>query len=281
MLPIYKEDKLSVEIITDCWSREIQPPRSWKELLDYLEAAWWRGELKTGTLFTRLALLKSIFRSARAGDLTGLVFVTQENAMLAQGIELPDGGLLFDANDLERPRIPVPSNGSETWTEASCASAFEVLAQTQSRKLYPNRTIQFLMMQICYNEFIRLLRANGLELPKFWRASVEKPQEVEVEAEVKSPPGGSVPKPVPPVIPVKERGGRPPTADWDALKEALRAEIKVHGYPNPQNLPGWQRTKDVVDWAFGKLGKVGEDVSHRTVEDNVRRILKELKASGQ
>jgi hypothetical protein len=78
MLPIYKEDKLSVEIITDCWSREIQPPRSWEELLDFLEGAFWRGELKAEP-FTRLALLKSIFRSARAGDLTGLVFVTQEN----------------------------------------------------------------------------------------------------------------------------------------------------------------------------------------------------------
>jgi hypothetical protein len=277
MLPIYKEDKLSVEIITDCWSREIQPPRSWKELLDFLEGAFWRGELKAES-FTRLALLKSIFRSARAGDSTGLMFVTQENTTPPQGVELPDGGLLFSANDLET-RILVPSNDPEAWTEASCASAFQVLAQTPSRKHYPDRTIQFLMMQICYNEFTRSLRANGLELPKFWRASVEKPQEVEVE--VKSPPGGSVPKPVPPVIPVKERGGRPPSADWDALKEALRAEIKVHGYPNPQNLPGWQRTKDVVDWAFGKLGKVGEDVSHRTVEDNVRRILKELKASGQ
>jgi hypothetical protein len=29
------------------------------------------------------------------------------------------------------------------------------------------------------------------------------------------------------------------------------------------------------------LGTTGEDVSPRTVEDNVRRILKELRASGQ
>ena len=67
MLPIYKEDKLSVAKITDCWTREIQPPRSREELQDFLEAAWWRGELKTDTSFTRLALLKSMFRSARAG----------------------------------------------------------------------------------------------------------------------------------------------------------------------------------------------------------------------
>jgi hypothetical protein len=79
----------------------------------------------------------------------------------------------------------------------------------------------------------------------------------------------------------KNKGGAPPKADWDALKEPLRAEIKKHGHPHPQNPPGWQRTKDVVDWALTMLGTTGEDVSPRTVEDNVRRILKELRASGQ
>ena len=273
MPPIYKEDKLSVDKITDCWPREIQPPRSRQELQDFLEAAWWRGELKTDTSFTRLALLKSMFRSARAGDLPKLVFVTQENPMLPQGIE-PDEGLRFNTNELEKPRILVPSSDPETWTEASCASAFEVLTQAPSRRYYPDRTIQFLMMEIYHNQFIGLLSANGLDWPNFWRAAVEKPQEVEV----KSPPGGSGPKSVPPAIAVKDKGGAPPKADWDALKEPLRAEIKKHGYPHPQNPPGWQRTKDVVDWA---LTTTGEHVSPRTVEDNVRRILKELKAPGQ
>jgi hypothetical protein len=81
----YKEDKLSVEIITEWWSREIQPFRSRDELLDFLEAAFLRGELKADS-FTRLALLKSMFRSARAGDWTGLVFVTPEDAILPEGI---------------------------------------------------------------------------------------------------------------------------------------------------------------------------------------------------
>jgi len=79
----------------------------------------------------------------------------------------------------------------------------------------------------------------------------------------------------------KNKGGAPPKADWDALKEPLRAEIKKHGYPHRQNPPGWQRTKDVVDWALTMLGTTSEHVSPRTVEDNVRRILKELRASGQ
>jgi hypothetical protein len=209
------------------------------------------------------------------------VFVTQENTTPPQGVELPDGGLLFSANDL-CTRILVPSNDPETWTEASCASAFQVLAQTPSRRHYPDRTIQFLMMQICYNEFIRLIRANGLDLPKFWRPPVEKPPQ-DVEAEPQSTAGGSDPRPLPPAIAVKDKGGRPAKADWDALKDALREQIGILGYPDSQKPPGWQRLKDVMDWIAEHpiLGKIGEDVSNRTMEDNVRRILRELKPSGQ
>jgi hypothetical protein len=75
------------------------------------------------------------------------------------------------------------------------------------------------------------------------------------------------------------KGGRPPAADWEALKDALVEEIRIHGDPKRRNPPGWRGTKDVADWAAEKLGKEGRDVSHRTIEDNVRRILRELKAA--
>jgi hypothetical protein len=73
------------------------------------------------------------------------------------------------------------------------------------------------------------------------------------------------------------KGGRPPAVDWEALKDALREENKKHGYPDPGNPPGWRQTKDVADWAEAKLGREVKDVSRRTIEDNVRRILRELK----
>jgi hypothetical protein len=73
------------------------------------------------------------------------------------------------------------------------------------------------------------------------------------------------------------KGGRPPAADWEALKDALAEEIKITGHPGPQNPPGWRGTKEVADWAAAKLRQ--EDVSRRTIEDNVRRILRELKAA--
>src|SRR5262245_155041 len=262
MLPIYKEDKLSVAKITNCWTREIQPPRSREELQDFLEAAWWRGELKTGTSFTRLALLKSLFRSARAGDLPKLVFVTQENPMLPQGIELPDGGRKFDRNDLERPRIPVPLNDPETWTEASCESAFEVLAQAPSRRYYTDRTIQFLMMEIYHNQFIGLLSRNGLDWPNFWRAAVEKPQQM--EEEVQGPTG------VPPVIAQAVDHGRSETVAkgpfgpepgklrrYEAADRALFPELER--IMDEQQKSRWAAALDLAQ--AGKIKGFGTDES--------------------
>jgi hypothetical protein len=221
VLRIYR-DKLSIEKITDGWSREIQPSRSRDELLDFLEAALWRGELKADS-FTRLALLKSMFRSARSGDWTGLEFVTQGDAILPEGIELADGGLLFDTNDLERPRILVPSNDPEAWTDASCASAYRRLSETPSRKHYRERTLSFLMMEVSCDQFISLLSKHDLDLPKFWRASVVEPQ---VEEEVHSLKGGETyHKDAPPAGSAARKQGRKPIR-FKKATEAMRLDIQ-------------------------------------------------------
>jgi len=179
MLPICR-DKLPIEKVTDCWSREIQPPTSPEELVDFFERAWWRGELKTDGPLTPLALMKSMYTSAREGHLTTLVFVTTT----PQGIELADGSLQFDVNDLMKPRILVPSNDPKTWTEATCAPAFEALAEKPSRQYYPDFRIQFLMMEIDRHRFVRLVTAYGLDLPNFWRPPISEPPELEKEAHV-------------------------------------------------------------------------------------------------
>jgi hypothetical protein len=77
----------------------------------------------------------------------------------------------------------------------------------------------------------------------------------------------------------RNKGGRPPAVDWEALEGALVEEIKISGYPDRRNPPGWRGTKDVADWAAAKFGKESGDVSHRTIEDNVRRILRKLAAA--
>jgi hypothetical protein len=216
-------DRLSFGDITDYWSREIQALTSRDELLDFLEAAWWRGQLRTDGPLTPLALLKSMYRSAREGGLTTLVFVTKEDSIRPKGIELADGSLQFHVNDL-RPYIIVPSDDPETWTEASCAPVFKELAQKPSRKYYLDRTIQFLMMEIDRHQFVRLLTAHGLDLPKFWRPSIAKPSELHEKAQ-NSTSGRAHRKQAPPVrSEVRKRGPAP--VKLEAVKEEMRRDIQ-------------------------------------------------------
>ena len=77
----------------------------------------------------------------------------------------------------------------------------------------------------------------------------------------------------------RNKGGRPPAVDWEALKDALAEEIKSSGFPDRKSPPGWRSTKDAADWVEGKLGKETEHVARRTIEDNVRKMINELKAS--
>jgi hypothetical protein len=77
----------------------------------------------------------------------------------------------------------------------------------------------------------------------------------------------------------RNKGGRPPAVDWEALKDALAEEIKSSGLPDRKSPPGWRSTKDVADWVQEKLGKEAEHVARRTIEDNVRKMINELKAS--
>ena len=266
MLPIWK-DKLSIEKITDRWSQEIQPPTSWEELLDFFKTAWWRGQWKTDGPLTPLALLKSMYRSERGRDLTTLVFVTKEDE---EGIELADGGLLFDNNELERPAILVPSNDPETWTEASCSAAFEVLSQVPLRK-YPDRTIQFLMMEIDRHQFVRLLTAHGLDLPKFWRPPISEPPELEKEARVSSTFEPSSPK----GLEVRQRGRKP--TKFERVKEAMRRDIR-EGQRTVSSIDALLE-KDLVD-AFGgfsrdTMRKARTAVLSEMVEDAMKRDLRE------
>jgi hypothetical protein len=180
MLPIWK-DKLSIDEIILKWSLEMQSPApSLEELVDFFVSAWWLGKLKGLPPFTtRLALLKAMVESARAGDWNGVVFITPEEA---EGVEQSDGYLLI--TDLERPRVPVPSKDSVTYTDASCTSAYQKLSKIPSHKYYPERTVGFLLMEVHRDEFFSLLTEAGLELPKFWRPPTPQPPERERESNI-------------------------------------------------------------------------------------------------
>jgi hypothetical protein len=208
-------DRLSIADITDYWSREIQPFTLPEQLVDVLEAAWWRREVKTDGPLTPLALLKSMFKSAHEGYLTSLVFVTKDDA---EGVELPGGGLLVDPS---RPTIPVPSDAPETWSEASCDPAFNALAKLPSRKHYRDRTIQFLMMEIHHEQFVNFLRAYSLDVPKFWRASIQGSLELQ-EKGPSSRDGRSSNKQEAQPSPTVRRPGRKPIKFNQTKQEMMR-----------------------------------------------------------
>jgi hypothetical protein len=173
MFPI-SENRLSIREITDYWSREIKPRASPNELLANLERAFWLGKIKAETPITRLELLKRMFERTRRCGSFGLVFVTQEDGGPPRSIELADGSVKFDM----RPRVLVLSDDTDTWSEASCTSAFEVLARTPSSEHYPEWTLVFLMMEIARDEFIRFLTSYGFDFPSFWRRPTSSPKEL-------------------------------------------------------------------------------------------------------
>jgi hypothetical protein len=170
LLPVFKA-KLSVAEICAHWSQEIN--QSLNDILAFLEGGWWRGEIKGESAVTRLELLKKIFNWARDRPPGGIVFVTPQDVNLPQGEEMPDGGVSFHYDDLQRVRIVVPSTDPDTWSEASCASAFETLAETPSLEYYREWSPVFLAMTLAHGEFMQWLTACKMELPRFWRLSLD------------------------------------------------------------------------------------------------------------
>ena len=74
-----------------------------------------------------------------------------------------------------------------------------------------------------------------------------------------------------------KKGGRPPSADWEALEEALKHEIAERGLPDPLNVDGWQRQSDVESWLALCLQREGNDVADSTIRDHARDMLSKLK----
>lgn len=215
-------NKLPIDRIIDHWLEEEeqkkkQPPARWEELHDFFEAAWWRDDWKADCC-TRLALLEAMYRSARAGHSTGIVFLTPEEA---KGIEQPGGSLLFKFN-LGLPRILIPSDDPETWSDASCATAFQALSEIPSRKHYRERTVGISLMEIDYNQFVWLLTAYGFDLPTFWRPPIQ----IRSKQEAHTSAGGEAYREQAHTVgsDVRKRGPKP--AKLNRVKEEMRRYIE-------------------------------------------------------
>jgi hypothetical protein len=167
MFPI-NERKLSIADVANYWSREIHPPASQMELLATMVGAWWGGDLLANLPVSRVVLLKQMFKSMHGRADAGLVFVTPDDPGPPEVTELSDGGAEVDV----RPRIPVPSNNPEDWSEPACGRAFEVLAKISSVEGYGDFVPVLFRIELCHDEFTSWLRRRRYDIPSFWKPQI-------------------------------------------------------------------------------------------------------------
>jgi hypothetical protein len=157
-------EKLPILEVADFWSGEIFPRASRTKLLDQLEAAWWRGELK-GNL-NRLEFLKRMFESRRKPHMQSVVFVSPSDACQPTETWLPDGGVIV------RPKIDVPDEVDD-WTEHSCNDAFEALANLPSQQYFPLLSYSTYFIDLTPEEFFGWIKKRGFNVPRFWKLDTE------------------------------------------------------------------------------------------------------------
>ena len=207
MFPISKP-KLSLLKISDYWSREINASRH--ELLAGLEGAWWLGEIVGDSALPRLELLKKMFKSIPESDDRRIVFVAGEDPGPPECIKQPDRGMVVDA----RPSVCVPSSDIDTWTEASCAIAFEVLAELSCFEHYPHIGPGLDYIELTRDEFFRWLEMRGFEFPQFWKRAIDKAAPLKQV----STPGVEQPSLV-----TRKRGRKP--EKFDQVKAQMKADM--------------------------------------------------------
>jgi hypothetical protein len=110
-------------------------------------------------------LLKRLFKWMRDCDAPDLVFVAQGNIPPTDSVELGDGSLLVDL----RPRVFVPSDDTDTWSDASCIGAYQAMAEKPSLEYYQEWSPGFHAMKLTQGEFFRWIVVRGFPYPTFWK----------------------------------------------------------------------------------------------------------------
>jgi hypothetical protein len=162
MFPITKPE-LSFGEISEYWAPELRWSRDMVQAL--LEGAWWLGKISSDSTTNRLELLKRLFKWMRNCESPAIIFVTPESAPAPETKELPNGHLAVDL----RPRVFVPSEDVDTWSEASCIPAFQALAEKPSLQHYPEWSPGFQAMKLTRDEFFRWIAVRDFPYPTFWK----------------------------------------------------------------------------------------------------------------
>jgi hypothetical protein len=74
----------------------------------------------------------------------------------------------------------------------------------------------------------------------------------------------------------KNRGGRPPAADWEAIGRLFELKVDDLGPPQADNVKGWRTQADVERWVGEQLVSRDENATSSTVRKHVRVMLGRL-----
>jgi hypothetical protein len=224
MFPIPSGRKLSLIEIARYWSREIKPSASPEELRLALGTAWWRGELVTANSPSRLNLLRTLY--LRCTDY--IAFVTPD-------MPEPPTTRLLDDGDVEvfrRVEILLPNGDPDTWTEASCVEAFEVVAEKWDEKFFSLVAPVVSGIVLSRSDFIRWTEKCRYRRPTFWGGTSKKESELQPSSKA-------------------TRSKRTKPVQYQ-IQKAVEALAKEYGGKFPPNdMPVFKRNRLITDWLAG------------------------------
>jgi hypothetical protein len=160
MFPITKPE-LSFGEISKYWAPELRWSRDMVQAL--LEGAWWLGEITDASSISPLEFLKRLFTRMRNCDAAALLFVTPQSPPPAETIELVD----------VRPRVFVPSDNTDMWTEASCMDALRAMVEIPSLEYYSECSPGFSARKLTSDKFFKWIAVRGFPCPTFWKRASE------------------------------------------------------------------------------------------------------------
>jgi hypothetical protein len=231
MFPL-SDNTLSLSQIADYWSREIRPPASALELLQVLEAAWWRAQIVGVTRLSRLELIRYLWRHSPSLD---LVFVVDDEAGPPEIEQMTDGSVGVDL----RPRLTVPSADPGTWDDTRCATAYEDLAQAQCLITDPTVGPALGGITLDRQEFMNWIEASGYPRPVFWGAPKTDVPGAGPDLSASDHDSKIAPPP-------KGRGGRKPLFDWGKIEDYVIDTLNKNGHWDEDPEDGWRSQNDLV-----------------------------------
>lgn len=225
-MPIPSDRKLSVFEIAKYWSREPRSPAPHQELLAAIGQAWWRGELVAANGPSRPMVLRALYSKCTGS----IAFVMPDMP------EPPQSKLLDDGRWEVFLRVPLPNADPDTWTEANCAQAFEVIAEAWDEVVWDEVLILIAPIVagivLTQDEFNQWIGKMSYPRPTFWGSGFEEERGLQRSNKR-----------------VHQKRTKPAQLH---IQRAVDALAKEHGgkFP-PLSMPVFARDRLILEWLAG------------------------------